>query len=49
LDLPFDQAKVTTFLKKRLFHAYEESPMLRRDRHQNALPGQRGNAVPSGA
>src|ERR1700730_17672216 len=49
LDLPFDQAKVTTCLKKRLFHACEQSPMLRRERHQNALHGQWGNAVLSGA
>src|ERR1700737_464342 len=49
LDLPFNEAKVTTCLKKRLFHAREQSPMLRRDRHQTVLPGGRGNAVPSGA
>ena len=49
LDLPFDEAKMTTCLKKR--------PSMRASRARcsgvidirTALPGQRGNAVPSGA
>src|ERR1700730_507251 len=49
LDLPFNEAEMTACLEKRIFHAREQDPMLRRDRHQTALPGQRGNAVPSGA